>query len=234
LGSVHGIRLSRGEPGVPTCADCHDAHAATPPGSTEVADVCGHCHSETRDRFRESPHFAASKRGAMQQCVTCHGNHEVNTPNYEMFDTKTDAPGDAHAGTHCFSCHDPSKPDDKGAQTAIALGHGLREAETALRDATARVDAVERDGFHVDDERESLDKARRGLVRAVPLAHTVDRARVEAELRHVRSFVQEALTGCDGHVREQRDRRIFGSVAGAVLLGIAGVLALRRRIAVKG
>jgi len=233
-GSVHGIRLARGEPGVPTCADCHDAHAATPPGATEVADVCGHCHAETRDRFRESPHFAASRRGAMQQCVTCHGNHAVRTPDYGMFDSTTDAPDDGRVGTRCFSCHDPAKTEDKGAQTAAALGRGLRDAETALRDAAARVDAVEAGGFHVDDERESLDKARRGLVRAVPLAHTVDRARVEAELRRVRSFVQEALTGCDGVVREQRDRRIFGSVAGAVLLGIAGVLALRRRTSVQG
>ncbi len=232
-GSVHGIRLARGEPGVPTCADCHDAHAATPPGATEVADVCGHCHGETRDRFRESPHFAASKRGSMQQCVTCHGNHAVKRPGFELFDAKEDESADGRGGTRCLTCHDPAKPEDKGAQTAVALGRGLREAEAALKDAAARVDAVEADGFHVEDERESLDKARRGLVRAVPLTHTVDRARVEAELRHVRSFVQEALNGCDAVVREERDRRIFGSVAGVVLLGVAGVLALRRRAAVK-
>jgi hypothetical protein len=61
----------------------------------------------------------------------------------------------------------------------------------------------------------------------------VDLARVEAELRRVRSFAKEALTGCDGIVRRQRDRRIFGGVAGVVLLGVAGVLALRRRAAVK-
>jgi len=231
-GSVHGVLLARGNPGVPTCADCHDAHAATPPGATEVADVCGHCHAETRDRFRESPHFAASKRGSMHQCITCHGNHAVQTPDYGMFDAKPHASDDGRRGTRCLSCHDAGKPEDKGVQTAVALGRGLRDAEAELRDATARVDAVEGDGFHVDDQRESLEKARRGLVRAVPLAHTVDRARVEAELRHVRSNVQEALGGCEAVVVQQRDRRIFGTVAGLVLLGIAGVLALRRRSAV--
>jgi predicted CXXCH cytochrome family protein len=232
-GSVHGVRLARGEPGVPTCADCHDAHAATPPGATEVADVCGSCHRETRDRFRESPHFDASRRGSMHQCVTCHGNHAVKRPDFGLFDSTTDAADDGRGGARCLSCHDPAKPEDRGARTAVALGRGLREAEAAVRDAASRVDAVEAEGFHVDDEREAIDKARRGLVRTVPLAHTVDLARVEAELRRVRSFAKEALTGCDGIVRRQRDRRIFGGVAGVVLLGVAGVLALRRRAAVK-
>jgi hypothetical protein len=54
---------------------------------------------------------------------------------------------------------------------------------------------------------------------------------VDAAQHGVHSLVAEALAGCDGIVREERDRRIFGSVGGAVLLGIAGVLALRGRIA---
>jgi hypothetical protein len=230
-GSVHGVRLARGEPGVPTCADCHDAHAATPPGANEVADVCGTCHRETHDRFRESPHFAASRRGSMRQCVTCHGNHAVHAPNHALFDAAADAPEGSGGGTRCLSCHDAAKPEDKGAQTALAFGRGLRDAEAALRDAEARVDRVESSGFHVDDERDSLDKARRGIVHVLPLAHTVDRARVEAELRHVRSFVTDALNGCDEVERQRRDRRIFGAVAGGLMLGVAGVLALRRRIA---
>ena len=228
-GSVHGIRLARGESGVPTCADCHDAHAASPPGATEVADVCGSCHSETRDRFRESPHFAASRRGAMQQCVTCHGNHAVQVPGHALFDAKPDDRADDRTGTRCLSCHDPGKPDDKGLQTAVAFGAGLREAEAELAKAAARVESVAGVGFHVEDEREALEKARRALVLAAPLTHTVDRGRVEVELRHAHSFVQEALNGCDAVERHQRDRRILGSVAGLVLFAIAGVIALSRR-----
>jgi predicted CXXCH cytochrome family protein len=231
--SVHGLRLASGEPGVPSCADCHDAHASSPPGATEVADVCGSCHRETRDRFLESPHAAASKRGSMRQCITCHGNHAVSHPDYSLFDAKTDAAGESHGGTRCLSCHDADKPDDKGAQAAIAFGKGLRTADTVLNEATARVDAIEADGFHVDYEREALDRARRELVRVVPLAHTADRPRVEGALRRVGSLAGEAVAGCEAKVREERDRRIFGSVAGAVLLGVAGVLGLRRRAARK-
>ena len=231
--SVHGQRLARGETGVPTCADCHDAHAATPPGAMEVADVCGMCHREPRDRFRESPHFAASQRGSMRQCVTCHGNHAVLHPNYALFDDAAESLPEDRGGTRCLSCHDPSKKEDRGAQTALAFGDGLRRAEAELRQAALRVDAVEMDGFHVDDEREALDRARRELVRVVPLTHTVDRAQVDVVLHRVHSLVAEALEGCEGIVREERDRRIFGSVGGVVLLGIAGVLGLRRRIARK-
>jgi hypothetical protein len=234
--SVHGTLLARGEPGVPSCADCHDAHAAAPPGANEVADVCGSCHRETRDRFRQSPHFTASKNGGMRECITCHGNHAVRRPGYALFDATDDAAADAagHGGTRCLTCHDPSKPGDKGAKTAIEFGRGLRDAETQIKDATARVDAVEAQGFHVDDEREALSRARQAMVLALPLTHTADRAIVEGDLRRARSFVEQATVGCDAMVVEERDRRIFGSVAGVVLLGIAGVLVLRRRIARKG
>jgi hypothetical protein len=170
----------------------------------------------------------------MGQCVTCHGNHAVSHPDYALFDAASDAEGSGHGGTRCLACHDASKPEDKGAATAIAFGLGLRDAEATLKTATARVDAIESDGFHVDDEREALARARRELVRTMPLAHTVDRKRVDGALRRVHSLAGEALAGCDEKVREERDRRIFGSVAGFVLLGVAGVLGLRRRIAGKG
>jgi len=234
--SVHGTLLARGEPGVPSCADCHDAHAASPPGALEVADVCGACHRETRDRFRDSPHAVASKSGGMHECITCHGNHAVERPGFQLFDATSDAvaEADGHGGTRCLTCHDPAKPADKGAATAIAFGSGLRDADAEVRDATARVDAVEAKGFHVDAERDALDRARRALIAALPLTHTANRSLVERELRIAHSFVAQAEFGCDGMVRQERDRRIFGSVAGVVLLGIAGVLALRRRIARKG
>ena len=223
--SVHGIHLARGEPGVPSCADCHDAHAAAPPGANEVADVCGTCHQETRDRFRESPHFAASQRGTMRQCVTCHGNHAVAPPGYALFDAKADAGGEG-AGTRCLTCHE--KDDDPGHAAAVAFGAGLREIEADLVSATERVDGLQSDGFHVDDERDALDRARREVVRTVPLTHTVDTHRVQAALRRAKSLVDEALVGCDKKTREVRDRRIFGSAAAFVLLVAAGFLMLRR------
>ncbi len=227
--SVHGRRLAEGEPGVPSCAGCHDAHAAAPPGTGEVAAVCGTCHRDAQEMFRESPHFAASRGGAMKQCVTCHGNHAVHAPDFDLFDTPAPAGSDGRSGTRCVSCHDPADGSDRGAAVAKAFGRGFREASAALASASARVDEVARGGYFVDDERESLEQARRELVRAVPLAHTTDRQRVEATLRRAASFVQEAIGRTDAKVRESRDRRILGAFGAVVLFGIAGFLALRRR-----
>jgi len=225
-GSIHGTALERGEPGVPSCADCHDAHAAAPPGATEVADVCGNCHREMRDLFLESPHAAASKRGAMHQCVTCHGNHAIADTGPEAFDAPSD--GDDRGGVRCLSCHDASKGDDRGALTALAFGAGLREAESLLRDARVRVEAVAAQGFHVEAERETLERARRELLLTVPLTHTANLVRVEGALRRARSLVDEALGNAETRIRQSRDRRIFGSAAGVVLLVCAAILLLRR------
>ena len=221
--SVHGQRLAEGASGVPSCADCHDAHAATPPGANEVADVCGQCHAETRERFRESPHAAASRSGAMEQCVTCHGNHAVSRPDFNRFDTPSE--GDATDGAQCLDCH----TDDEGARVARAFGRGFREADQELRAARVMIDAMAASGFYAEEERESLTQAERELVSAVPLSHATDLAQIEGSLRRVRSLVDEALLGRDKRLRESRDRRIYGSVAGALLLGLSWFMALWRQ-----
>ncbi|MCK6480513.1 MAG: cytochrome c family protein [Planctomycetes bacterium] len=228
-GSVHGRRLAEGEPGVPNCASCHDAHAAAPPGSGEVASVCGACHRDALEMFRRSPHFAVSLRGEMKQCVTCHGNHAVGLPDYDLFDRPPPKDADPNRGTGCVSCHDIADAGDRGGVVAAALGKGFRETDAKLRDAKARVDDVASRGFFVEDERESLAQARRELVQAVPLAHTADLPAIQLALRRSHSFVDEALVGVEGKIREERDRRILGSFGALVLFVIAGFLALRRR-----
>jgi hypothetical protein len=47
------------------------------------------------------------------------------------------------------------------------------------------------------------------------------------------SLVDEALLGRDARLREARDRRIFGTLAGVFLLVIAGFMGLWRRKVMK-
>jgi hypothetical protein len=167
----------------------------------------------------------------MKQCVSCHGNHAVTAPDFGLFLAPARPDRGPGGGSRCLECHEPG---EKAAALARAFGTGLRGTDAAVRAAAARVDEVAAEGYFVDDERDALDQARRELVAAVPLTHSMDLPRVEATLRRSRSFVAEALAGVDGRRRETRDRRILGSFTAVVLFGIAGFLALRRRRAAAG
>jgi hypothetical protein len=69
--SVHGRLLYElKDTGAPTCASCHDNHAAVPPGFADVGQVCGKCHTATAEHFSKSVH--ASLEG-FKGCVQCHG-----------------------------------------------------------------------------------------------------------------------------------------------------------------
>jgi predicted CXXCH cytochrome family protein len=225
--SVHGRELAEGTEGVPSCADCHDAHAAAPPGAAEVADVCGTCHETIRLRFREGPHLAAFEKQGLSQCVTCHGNHGVDRPRYDLFDATNGDEAAGGQGARCLSCHDG--PDDAGGDVARAFGSGFRGADERLVVAWEQITALAAAGFYADEERETLDRARVALERAVPLSHAVDLPRIDASLRRVESLIDEALLGREKKLRWARDRRIYGTLAGIILLGMSWFLALRRR-----
>ena len=128
-------------------------------------------------------------------------------------------------GARCLDCH----TGDEGERVARAFGAGFREADGELRAARSLIDAMAASGFYAEEERESLTRAERELVSAVPLSHSTDLAQIEGSLRRVRSLVDEALLGRDKRLRESRDRRIYGSVAGALLLGLSWFMALWRR-----
>ena len=54
--SVHAAALlKRGDASAPTCSTCHGSHGATPPGVTQVANVCAQCHIREAELFRASP-----------------------------------------------------------------------------------------------------------------------------------------------------------------------------------
>jgi hypothetical protein len=54
--SVHGINLlEHKDLGAPACNDCHGNHGATPPGIESVSHVCGGCHVNNLEYFKESP-----------------------------------------------------------------------------------------------------------------------------------------------------------------------------------
>ena len=91
--SVHN-RILRQEPDkhAPTCISCHGYHEIylmSDPRSSfnklNRAETCGECHVEVKDKYYQSIHWRALKRGHLESptCNDCHGEHEIVSPEEE-------------------------------------------------------------------------------------------------------------------------------------------------------
>ena len=61
--SVHGKALmAGGRDTAPDCTRCHGSHGATPPGTGNVAKVCGQCHGTVRSYFLAGAHSQGMAR----------------------------------------------------------------------------------------------------------------------------------------------------------------------------
>ncbi|MHC4957271.1 MAG: hypothetical protein ACYTGN_02770 [Planctomycetota bacterium] len=229
--SVHGRAVGDGLRGAPSCADCHDAHGATPPGVSDIVHVCGRCHTNTAAHFRKSPHFTADMRcdschkEADEQgpeyrgagCTTCHGVHAIERPGAHMLQ------GDDVG--HCGHCH---RDDDRAAEevTAVILG-GTRRLAGALRESQARIDEAKALGVFLDNEKIYLRESRRALVSVQPLAHSLDSAAIAAHLDlglkrqgRTREMIEKRSVAL-------RDRKLLVVALALILSLLAGLLAMK-------
>lgn len=221
---VHGRRLLSGKNlKVPTCHDCHGSHGVTTFRSTEVAYMCGHCHSVTRTNFTRSPHFEAFQSKKLGECTTCHGNHDIGEPTADLF-TKT-APG----GCLNAKCHDPKNGSDKGAQTARSIGRAIRSYEAQIRSTRQRIEAAIRVGIPLRDARSDLAEARRVLLRLGPISHTVSQQKVQEEIDRGQGLLSHANEEVGVKTREIRDRKLSSGIVLALLLVMILLLGLKYR-----
>ncbi len=81
--SIHGKMLAAGDPKVPVCSSCHEAHATqrAADGVFDVAAVeaCTKCHPEQAKTFNDTYHGQVSGLGYYEvaQCDDCHGSHTI-------------------------------------------------------------------------------------------------------------------------------------------------------------
>ena len=185
--SGHGKRLARGDRQVAVCSDCHGAHeilSPRDPASTvyllNIPRTCGRCHGDRammaprgRDDVLQQYQASVHARALFEQgnlraptCVSCHGVHGANPPNFGDIDKVC---GQCHtaerrylaSGGHasargggrpgCSSCHEAhqiqaARPDrlasscamcHEGDPRRLELGRGLW---SDYRAAAAEVD----------------------------------------------------------------------------------------------
>jgi len=214
--SVHGeALLGNQDTRAPTCASCHGSHAAKPPNSTEVVEVCGRCHTATQALYEQSKH--SRLEAVAPRCWTCHGTHDVSNPSTELFFHR-ELPE-----YECTTCHDLANrklrlqatqfenPDDRRCDTCHhpesiiyaqvdAIYRSLDAAQVAFDGAAAQIDEAARLGMIVRDARVQLTTARTSLIQAQAAVHTT-------KLTVIAGFADEAVAQADD-VRALADARL--------------------------
>ena len=187
--SVHGTQLLEEQDlRAPTCASCHGSHAAKPPRSDEVVQVCGQCHTATQALYEESAH--ARLEGVGPKCWTCHGTHDVNEPNESLFLHEGGVPDYL-----CATCHSPTDqslrlemdrfedPADRRCDTCHhersliysqveAIAGAIGGARDAYDTALHRIDDAAALGMIVTDADVAAQEARTELIKARAAVHT--------------------------------------------------------------
>jgi predicted CXXCH cytochrome family protein len=159
--SVHAAALlERGDTSAPTCSTCHGSHGATPPGVTQVANVCAQCHVREAELFRASPKKAIFDQISEPECLTCHSNHRIEHPADASVSLKDPAV--------CAKCHDETT---KGASTILAIRRGLDSLTSAIDAGDRVLGRAERAGMLVDEGRSALREARDHQIHSRVLVH---------------------------------------------------------------
>jgi len=215
--SVHGHALLDNQDfRAPTCATCHGTHGAAPPGFSEVANVCGSCHSATQDHFLQSPHASAGEEGP--KCVTCHGRYDVGKPSEAMYQ--------GSEPRHCGSCH---PADSEPGQVAQSLYDNITTAAQTYEDAEVAIRAAQKVGMLVGPLEGRLREANTALVTARAAQHSLNLDKVETLGNKVRNISTEVQTDSETAVAESVFRRQAMVIAVVIIVIIIVALYLLKR-----
>lgn len=217
--SVHAAALlKRGDLSAPTCSTCHGSHGATPPGVTQVANVCAQCHAREAELFRASPKRAIFDQMGQAECLACHGNHRIEHP--------TDAWVGLEHPAVCATCHDPTTG---GADTIVTIRKGLDELTAAIESGEAILGRAERAGMLVEDGRAALREAREHEIHSRVLVHAFALSPFQDTASQGVRAARESRAVGERALRELQIRRLGLLGATIVILGFLVTLWLEIR-----
>lgn len=246
--SIHGKQLLEEQDlRAPTCASCHGSHAAKPPRSDEVVDVCGKCHTATQALYEESAHSRVPAVGP--KCWTCHGTHDVSQPDESLFLHEGGVPDYL-----CATCHSPvdqslrldidqfDDPADRRcdtchhAQSQIfsqveAIAGALGEAKDGYANALSRIEAAAGLGMIVADAEVAAAEAKTGLIRAQAAVHTTKLATISELTDETVAKAKAAEEIANAKLDESDFRRQAMIVVVGIIIGnVLVLMQLRRRL----
>ena len=215
--SVHGrALLERGDLGAPACNDCHGNHAALPPTTSSIAEVCRTCHSQEGEQFDGSKHKEAFERAGWPECAQCHGNHAIAKAEDSMLDEKS--------SPLCYDCHrEHAKQSTQCIETARHFGESIATLARETNELGGRVSDLAERGLDPDPLSSTVEDLHETLRQARSRIHTFDRGEFDqVVLRGQQASAQghEILEEAEAEYRFRK--RGLGLAVG--VMGVLGVL----------
>ena len=196
--SVHGVALlDKQDVYSPACNDCHGNHGATPPDVMHISDMCGSCHINNRNLFKDSNLRKVFLENDKKECEACHGNHEVMKPTDEMLNW-----GD---NSKCLECHDDE--DQKAKKLSLAFYQTIDSLNTQLSTAENLILTAERKGMEVSDLYIHLEDGHRILIQTRTNIHSFDVDKVNKTAEAGFNAINEATIGANEALNELNYRR---------------------------
>lgn len=167
--SVHGrALLEGGDLGAPACNDCHGNHAALPPETSSIAQVCRTCHSNEGEQFDGSKHKEAFEREGWPECTKCHGNHAILEAEDSMLDEQS--------SPLCYDCHrELARQNTECTETARHFSQSIAELADETKELEARVPGLAERGLDPDPLGSTVEDLHETLREARSRIHTFDR-----------------------------------------------------------
>ena len=196
--SVHGVALlDKQDTFSPSCNDCHGNHGAIPPDVSHISDICGSCHVNNKDLFKNSFHRELFLDNGLNECEACHGNHQVLIPTYEMLNWN-DQP-------ICLKCHNDEDSDAK----VLSMGFykTIDSLKTQLYFAENLLSIAERKGMDVSDMYINMEDAHGILIQTRTNIHSFNADYVNKTAEAGFSAISEAVIGANNALSELNYRR---------------------------
>jgi len=217
--SVHGKALLEAKDvGSPACNDCHGNHGATPPGVSSISFVCGNCHVNNVNFFRDTEMAAAFEELEIHGCEQCHNYHDVQKTNDEMIGV-----GDESV---CIECHDDG---DEGYNTSKLIHEAIVDLVELNDSANSKLTEVKIKGMNDIDIGFMLQESNQKLIEARTLVHTFDTSFVKEKISEGKVTILKALYLADEELAEYSSRRMGFAIATVVFILFAVALFLKIR-----
>lgn len=212
--SVHGVALLEDmDVGAPACNDCHGNHGAIPPSVFSISDICGSCHVNNRDLFKDSHLSDIFLNAGLNQCEGCHNYHDILNPTDEDLLWKDKA--------NCIECHQET------TDIAGELGTTFYDIITKLKNkidlANEKVASAENMGMEVSDIFFDLEEAHKILIQTRTSIHSFNLEYVTETASSGYKSADVAISGAD-KAMEEFDFRKTGLFIFSIILTMFAIL----------